>query len=80
MSDAQPPEQGDQFRLPDGTHEVVFQVAEGRVLTVREYPSVTSYRAAIADAESWGTHEGVKDLPQPSELVDEADETGETGE
>lgn len=77
MSDGQTPAKGDQFRFPDGTHEVVFHVAEGRVLTVREYPTVDSYLTAVADGEYRGTHEGVTNLPDPSAFADGAGESEE---
>lgn len=72
-SDGRTPERGDQHRLPDGTREVVFQVAEGRVLTVREYPSARAYRDGVASGEYLGTHEGVTDLPDPSAFAPDTD-------
>jgi hypothetical protein len=57
------PEKAAQYDHPDGSTEVVFAVEDGRVLTVREYPDIERFRAAIADATHAGSHEGVADLP-----------------
>lgn len=57
------PSKADWYRYDDGTEEIVFAVEDGAVLTVREYGSVAAFEAAVADAASLGTHEGVEDLP-----------------
>lgn len=64
-----PLERGALYRHDDGRAEIVFEVAEGRVLTVTEYPSEAAARDALADAEYEGEHEGVRDLP-PVEAFD----------
>ena len=56
-------ERADQHRHADGALEVVFHVEGGRVLTVKEYPSLEMDRAAVADATPLGKHDGVLDLP-----------------
>jgi hypothetical protein len=56
------PEKADHYR--SGTiDEIVFAVEEGRVLTIREYPTVEAFRESVADAEYVGTHHGVDELP-----------------
>lgn len=57
------PRRADSYEHPDGTREVVFHVADGRVLTVREYPDREAFAAGVADATYAGRHEGVADLP-----------------
>ncbi|WP_135807048.1 hypothetical protein [Halorussus marinus] len=57
------PQQADHYQHGDGTDEIVFAVEEGRVLAVREYPSVEAFAAAVADADYLGTHDGIADLP-----------------
>ncbi|WP_162224466.1 hypothetical protein [Halorussus amylolyticus] len=53
----------DHFRHDDDTDEIVFAVEDGRVLAIREYPSVEAFEAAVEDAEYVGTHEGIAELP-----------------
>ncbi len=57
------PRRADSYEHPDGTREVVFHVADDRVLTVREYPDREAFREGVADAADAGRHEGVADLP-----------------
>jgi hypothetical protein len=64
------PTKGDQFRHPDGTVEVVFATAEGRLLTVKEYADEDAFRRGVADAEAAGRHEGVQSLPDPEAFED----------
>lgn len=56
------PSRGDEFRRPDGTIEIVYETAGGRVLTLREYPTVDAFREAARDAEYRGENAGVRDL------------------
>lgn len=53
----------DQYRLPDGTIEIIFAVEAGRVLTFREYPSADEFRKAVTHGIYFGTHDGVAALP-----------------
>jgi len=62
-------ERGDMYRHSDQQVEIVFERAEGRVLTVTEYATVDAFREAVGDARYEGTHEGVLDLP-PAEAFD----------
>lgn len=64
---------GDEYRHGDGTREVVFAVAEGRVLTVKEYRDEGAFGEAVADATYVGANEAVLDLPDAS-AFDAADE------
>jgi hypothetical protein len=61
--DASPYARGAEFEFADGTLEVVFETAEGRVLTVREYPSYGAFDRAIDDATYRGENEAVRTLP-----------------
>lgn len=70
MTDSSSPAKGDQYRHADGTVEVVFATAEGRLLTVREYPDEDAFRRAVADAEATGQHEGVRSLPDAEAFED----------
>lgn len=68
MDDADPaPSRADWYRHDD-VDEIVFAVDEGRVLTVREYPSVDRFRESVRSATHVGTHEGVADLPDVDEF------------
>ncbi len=60
MSDQ--PTEGAEYEHDDGTVEVVFAVAEGRVLTVREYPSESTFEAAVAAAAERGVNDDVAEL------------------
>ncbi|WP_276279158.1 hypothetical protein [Halorussus caseinilyticus] len=57
------PEKADHYRHGGGTDEIVFAVEDGRVLAIREYPTVAAFERAVGDAEFVGVHEGVADLP-----------------
>ena len=70
MEDSDSLTKGDQFRHPDGTVEVVFATAEGRLLTVKEYPDEETFRQGITDAEPAGRHEGVSSLPDAEAFED----------
>jgi len=61
--DRRSPQNGDEFRYPDGTTEVVVAVEGSRVLSLREYPTLDRFRTATADAEATGTNETVAALP-----------------
>jgi len=66
MSSDEGPEEpfrGARFEFDDGTTEVVFELADGDVLTVREYQTRTAFERAVADAEFDGAHDGVAALP-----------------
>ncbi|MFC6724292.1 hypothetical protein ACFQE1_07875 [Halobium palmae] len=54
---------GDDYRHRDGSREIVFETSEGRVLTVREYPSVDAFRDAVEGAEHVGVDPDVAGLP-----------------
>lgn len=56
------PHEGDEYQHEDGTHEVVFAVESGRILTVREYPDVAAFRDAIETADPHGTNPLVEEL------------------
>ncbi len=60
MSDQ--PAEGSEFEFENGIVETVFVTAEGRVLTVREYPDTATFEAVIDDAEGRGVNEEVADL------------------
>ena len=64
------PEKSDWYRHGD-VDEIVFAVADGRVLTVREYPSFERFTAATKDAQHLGTHPEVADLPDPEVFQDD---------
>lgn len=71
-SEADPDElfRGAKFVFDDETTEVVFELADGRVLTVREYPTRTSFERAVADAAFDGTHAGIASLPDVDTFQD----------
>ncbi|MFC7079757.1 hypothetical protein [Halorussus caseinilyticus] len=52
------PEKADHYRHGGGTDEIVFAVEDGRVLAIREYPTVAAFERAVGDAEFVGVHEG----------------------
>ncbi|MFC4357827.1 hypothetical protein ACFO0N_07685 [Halobium salinum] len=64
-------DRGDEYRHADGSREIVFETAEGRVLCVREYPSVDAFRTAVEDAEYVGVDRNVADLPDVEEFETE---------
>lgn len=56
-------ERGRSYEHADGTVEVVFATEDGRVLTVREYPTAEACLRTLADADYRGTNERVLELP-----------------
>lgn len=64
-------DRGDEYRHADGSREIVFETAEGRVLCVREYPSVDAFRDAVDDAEYVGVDPNVAELPDAEEFESE---------
>jgi len=56
------PNRGDEYVHSDGTREVVFAVAEGRVLTVREYRAAAEFEASVENASYRGVNTDVADL------------------
>lgn len=58
-----PTYRGAEYRLPDGTIEIVFEVTAGRVLTVREYPTREAFMETMATAEYEGENREVANLP-----------------
>ncbi|WP_254838786.1 hypothetical protein [Natronomonas marina] len=77
MTDDTEPTTGRQYRHDDGIFEVVFEVEEGRVLTVREYPTREAFEDAVATATDAGIHEAVAELPDPAAFVDADDPSDE---
>lgn len=71
--DSSPPHdipEGDTYHHADGTIEIVFARAEGKVLTVREYEGSEQFESAVGAAEYSGTHDGVASLPDAEYFVD----------
>lgn len=64
-------DRGDEYRHADGSREIVFETAEGRVLTVREYPSVDAFDIAVRDAEYVGVDRDVAELPGTERFEEE---------
>lgn len=64
-------QKGDQYRHENGMIETVFAVAEGRILTVHEYPSIDAFEESISNAEYVGIHSDVADLPDVDEIRDQ---------
>jgi acylphosphatase len=56
-------ERGRAYEHDDGTVEVVFAAEDGRVLTVREYPTRETCLRVLDAARFRGTNEAVLDLP-----------------
>jgi hypothetical protein len=52
-----------EYHHDDGSVEIVFATEDGRVLTVREYPTEEAFDDATEGATYAGEHEGVADLP-----------------
>jgi hypothetical protein len=63
MADDPRLERGRSYEHDDGTVEVVFATEDGRVLTVREYPTADACLRVLADADYRGTNEQVLELP-----------------
>lgn len=57
---------GDEYRHTDGTREVVFALADGRILTVKEYSGAEAFADGLADATYVGVDDTVADLPDAS--------------
>ena len=57
------PQKGHQYERADGSVEVVFAVADGRVLTFREYPDVESFTRDVEAATYAGENRAVSELP-----------------
>ena len=62
-NDSTDPSKADQYEHLDGVTEVVVAVEDGRVLTVKEYPTVEKFETAVGPATYAGRHEGVAALP-----------------
>jgi hypothetical protein len=56
------PRRGDEYAHADGTRETVFAVADGRVLTVREYRTVDDFEESVERASYRGVNENVAEL------------------
>ncbi|WP_435064323.1 hypothetical protein [Halobaculum sp. EA56] len=79
MSDREAPVGGDSYRHPDGSAEVVYLVEDGRVVTFREYPSLSAFESAVDDAAYRGIDEDVADLPGREAFADLDVDGGEAG-
>lgn len=60
---------GDEYRHADGTREVVFALADGRILTVKEYADGGAFADGVADATYVGVEDDVARLPDVSEVA-----------
>ncbi|RDI69647.1 hypothetical protein [Halopelagius longus] len=69
MSDDAPVE-GDEYSHTDGTTEIVYLTEDGRVLTLREYPSTNAFEDAVETAAYRGINEAVAALPGREEFLD----------
>lgn len=78
-NDQNTPEKGSQYRYDDGTVEVVFTTEDGRVLTVREYPSVGTFETATESASDAGIHESIAALPDVESFAEEIESSDEEG-
>lgn len=65
-----PIERGAEYEFDTGVLEVVFETAEGRVLTVREYPSRGAFEESASSATYRGTNEAVRSLPDVGAFED----------
>ena len=77
--DGTQPTEGQQYRHPDGTVEVVFALEGGRVLTLREYPTRDRFERAVDAATDTGIKEHVATLPDVDEFADDGG-TGDSNE
>lgn len=82
MSDETPVE-GDEYSHSDGTTEIVYLTEDGRVLTLREYPSTSTFEDAVEAAAYRGINADVAALPGREAFLDvefpeETDESDET--
>lgn len=80
MSDETPVE-GDEYSHSDGTTEIVYLTEDGRVLTLREYPSTSTFRRTVESAAYRGINDDVAALPSREAFLDMEfpEETGESG-
>jgi hypothetical protein len=69
MSDDGPVE-GDEYSHPDGTTEIVYLTEDGRVLTLREYPSTSAFTDAVGPAAYRGINDAVASLPDREAFAD----------
>lgn len=81
MSDETPVE-GDEYTHSDGTTEIVYLTEDGRVLTLREYPSTRTFQDTVETAAYRGINDAVAALPGREafldmELTEETDEPNE---
>lgn len=68
--DGLPASRGAEFEFDDGTIEVVYETVEGRILTVREYPTEHAFRRAVERASYRGENEMVSELPNVEAFED----------
>ena len=66
------PSKADTYQHDSETLEVVFAREGERILTVREYPNVEAFEAAVSDATYTGEHDAVVSLAPPTELTDDS--------
>lgn len=76
------PVEGDEYSHSDGTTEIVYLTEDGRVLTLREYPSTRAFQKTVDAAAYRGINDDVAALPSREtfldmELPDEPDEREE---
>lgn len=71
---------GAEYRLPDGTIEIVFETHNERILTLREYPSPGSFKEAVATAEYEGENEAVAALPGAEKFGEGSIESDDSSE
>lgn len=65
------PTEGRQYRHRDGTMEVVFALEDGRVLTVKEYPTYDRFEQAVNAAADAGINDHVANLPDVEAFADD---------
>lgn len=65
-------QRADAYEHPDDVYEVVFAIEDGRVLSVREYPTRESFAQAVAGASYRGTDSDVANLPDVSAFESES--------
>lgn len=81
MTDETPME-GDEYTHSDGTTEIVYLTEDGRVLTLREYPSASAFNETVDAAAYRGINDDVAALPDrdaflDAEFSEDADEPNE---
>ena len=75
MSDRPMPndiQRADAYDHPDDVYEVVFAIEDGRVLTVREYPTRETFAHAVTEAAYRGTDRDIANLPEVSAFESES--------